>query len=96
MSRKAATIAAAKRFTELPNIGPAMAQDFAQLGLRHPRELRGLDALTLYRKLCRLTKQRQDPCVLDTFIAAVDFANGAPARPWWDYTAERKRRHPDL
>jgi len=93
---KAATIAEARRFTDLPNIGPAMARDFAQLGLATPQALRGADALALYRKLCRLTGQRQDPCVLDTFIAAVDFANGAAARPWWDYTAERKRLHPDL
>lgn len=93
---KAASIAEARRFTDLPNIGPAMARDFAQLGLKHPSELRGLDALALYSRLCKLTGQRQDPCVLDTFIAAVDFANGAAARPWWDYTAERKRLHPDL
>lgn len=93
---KAASIAEARRFTDLPNIGPAMARDFAQLGLKHPSELRGLDALRLYQRLCKLTGRRQDPCVLDTFIAAVDFANGAAARPWWDYTAERKRLHPDL
>lgn len=36
------------------------------------------------------TKSNQDPCVLDTFIAAVDFMHGAPARPWWYYTKERK------
>jgi pathogenicity locus Cdd1 protein len=30
--------------------------------------------------------------VLDTFIAAVRYMEGAPKRPWWHYTAERKRR----
>lgn len=93
---KVATLAEARRFTDLPNIGPAMAGDFAQLGLQQPQELRGADPLRLYRQLCKLTGQRQDPCVLDTFIAVVDFANGAAAKPWWDYTAERKRLHPDL
>ncbi len=29
--------------------------------------------------------------MLDTFIAAVRFVEGAPAKPWWAYTAERKR-----
>jgi hypothetical protein len=29
--------------------------------------------------------------VLDTFLAATDFMRGAPPRPWWDYTAQRKR-----
>ncbi|WP_022976607.1 helix-hairpin-helix domain-containing protein [Nevskia ramosa] len=93
---KARHITEARRFTDLPNIGPAMAGDFVQLGLKQPQDLRGADPLRLYRKLCKLTGQRQDPCVLDTFIAAVDFANGAAAKPWWAYTAERKRLHPDL
>jgi hypothetical protein len=38
----------------------------------------------------RITGKRQDPCVLDVFIATVRFIEGAPARPWWHYTAERK------
>jgi hypothetical protein len=28
--------------------------------------------------------------VLDTFMAATDFMRGAPAAPWWSYTAQRK------
>ena len=35
--------------------------------------------------------QRHDPCLLDTFIAAVRYMEGAPKKPWWKYTAERKR-----
>ena len=33
-----------------------------------------------------------DPSLLDTFVAAVDHANGAPARPWWEYSRERLAR----
>ena len=40
--------------------------------------------------LCEATGQRQDPCVLDTFMAATDFMRGAPAAPWWHYTPQRK------
>ena len=40
---------------------------------------------------CRLTGQRHDPCLLDTFIAAVRFLEGGPKKPWWAYTAQRKR-----
>jgi Pathogenicity locus len=29
--------------------------------------------------------------LLDTFIAAVRFMEGEPKKPWWKYTAERKR-----
>ena len=28
-----------------------------------------------------------DPCLCDTFIAAVRFMEGGPSRPWWYYTA---------
>ena len=53
-------------------------------------DLRGKDAFVLYQKLCAATGQRQDPCVLDTFMAVTDFMRGAPAAPWWNYTAQRK------
>jgi hypothetical protein len=45
----------------------------------------------MYDDLCRITGQRHDPCLLDTFIAAVRFMEGAPKTPWWKYTPERKR-----
>jgi hypothetical protein len=45
----------------------------------------------MYDDLCRLTGQRHDPCLLDTFIAAIRFMEGGPKKPWWSYTAERKR-----
>jgi hypothetical protein len=82
------------QFTELeqlPNVGPAVAADFKLLGVVVPRDLVGRDPYALHDELCRLTKKRHDPCLLDTFIAAVRFMGGEPARPWWAYTAERKR-----
>ena len=76
---------------DLPNVGPAVAADFVRLGIRTPRELTGRDPYALYDELNRVTGARHDPCVLDTFISAVRFMDGAPAKPWWEYTAERKR-----
>ena len=76
---------------ELPNVGPAVAADFVRLGIRTPRELAGRDPYALYDELNRVTGMRHDPCVLDTFISVVRFMDGAPAQPWWKYTAERKR-----
>jgi hypothetical protein len=76
---------------ELPNVGPAVSADLRLLGLTTPAALRGRDAYAMYDELCRVTGTRHDPCVLDTFIAVVDFMNGAPAKPWWKYTAGRKR-----
>lgn len=75
---------------QLPNIGPSLAADLRLLGILHPRELAGRDAFVLYQALCAKTGKRQDPCVLDTFMAAVDFMRGAEPAPWWHYTAQRK------
>ena len=93
---KATSWEACTRFEQIPNIGKAMTEDFRLLGLKEPADLRHCDAFTLYQRMCRLSGERQDPCVLDTYMAAIDFMKGAPARPWWDYTAERKRLHPKL
>ncbi len=89
-SPKAVSAADCRTLEQLPNIGPALAADLRAIGIRHPQELRGKDAFVLYQKLCVVTGQRQDPCVLDTFMAATDFMRGAPAAPWWAYTAQRK------
>lgn len=85
-----------RAFTDIPNVGRAMAGDLRALGFTRPAELVGQDPLALYRRLCALTGARQDPCVLDTFLAVVDFMGGGAARPWWDFTAARKRSHPEL
>ena len=95
-SPKAAQAADCLALEQLPNVGPAMAGDLKLLCIHRPAYLVGRDALQLYRELERRSGQRQDPCVLDTFMAIVDFMHGAPPRPWWHYTAERKRVHGPL
>ena len=87
---KAASAAECSALEQLPNIGPALAADLRLIGIEHPADLRGKDAFVLYQRLCAVTGQRHDPCVLDTFMAATDFMRGAPAAPWWHYTAQRK------
>ncbi len=79
-----------KSLQTLPNIGPACAKDLYMLGYRAPENLRGEDPVQMFENLCSITGKRHDPCVLDTFMSVVSFANGGPARPWWHFTAERK------
>lgn len=88
--RKATRAADCEAFEQLPNVGPAMAGDLRVLGLQHPRELAHRDPFVLYQSLCAHTGRRQDPCVLDTFMAITDFMRGAPPAAWWTYTAQRK------
>jgi len=79
------------RLEDIPNVGVSIAEDLRQLGITSPGDLPGRDPYTLYDDLCRVTSQRHDPCLLDTFIAAVRFMEGEPKTPWWKFTAERKR-----
>jgi hypothetical protein len=79
------------RLEDIPNVGPAVAAVPRQLGITSPGELAERDPYALYDDLCRITGQRHDPCLLDTFIAAVRYMEGGPKKPWWAYTAERKR-----
>ena len=79
------------RLEEIPNVGPAVAGELRRLGITSPDDLPGRDPFAMYDALCRITGQRHDPCLLDTFIAAVRFMEGEPKKPWWQYTATRKR-----
>lgn len=89
---KASHAGECQRLEQLPNVGPSIAADLRSIGIHHPSELAARDAFDLYQTLQQATGRRQDPCVLDTFLAATDFMRGAPRRPWWAYTAERKAR----
>ncbi len=91
MKSASATVQAATTLRDMPNVGPAFEADFSLLGIRTPQDLVGRDAFELYDRLCHATGQHQDPCVLDVFMATIDFASGAPAAPWHAYTPERKR-----
>ncbi len=80
-----------KLLTDLPNVGTSIAGDLQLIGIRQPDDLKGQDPLKLYELLSQKTGQRQDPCVLDVFMSIVEFMNGKKARPWWEYTATRKK-----
>ena len=79
------------KLEDLPNIGKAMAADLRLIGINSPEQLRDCDAYELYVMLCDKTGQRQDPCVIDVFLSIVHFMRGGEAKPWWKFTAERKK-----
>ena len=79
-----------QRLEQLPNIGPSLAADLRLIGIERPPTCAARTPTRSTGELCEATGQRQDPCVLDTFMAATDFMRGAAAAPWWKYTAERK------
>lgn len=77
--------------TDLPNVGSATARDLQLLGFNTPEMLVGQCPFEMYRQLCAKTGVRHDPCVIDVFMSITDFLKGSPARPWWAFTAARKR-----
>ena len=85
-----------RKFQDLVSVGPAIERDFVMMGIRNVEELAKQDPKKMYDKLCRLTGERQDPCVLDTFEAAVAQAVNPrlPAEKcqWWYWSKIRKAR----
>ncbi len=83
-----------RELRSLVSIGPAMLRDFELLGIRSVAQLARAEPSELYERLCRLTRSRQDPCVLDTFCAAVAQARDPdlpePMRAWWYWSRARK------
>ena len=83
-----------RRLAELISVGPAMLRDFEMLGIRSVSQLAKQEPKRMYERLNRKTGQRQDPCVLDTFCAAVAQARNPrlPAEQcqWWYWSRKRK------
>lgn len=78
------------RLTDLPNVGKAGAEDLRLLGIHAPGQLIGKCPFEMYQALCEKTASRHDPCVIDVFVSVTRFMAGEDARPWWNFTPERK------
>ena len=66
---------------QIPNIGPSIAADLRRIGVRQPSDLQGQDPFAMYDLLCRVDARPHDLCVLDVFMAAVDFMQGGAPSP---------------
>jgi len=78
--------------SRLRNIGKAMRRDFELLGIQSVKQLAKCDADKLYAKIQTLTGTRHDPCVWDTYAAAIHQAKTGEALAWWEFTKVRKQR----
>jgi len=92
--RKESARPGGRELGDLISIGPAMLRDFKLLGIRSVAQLARQNPKRMYARLSRATGQRQDPCVLDTFCAAVAQAKN-PQLPvsqcqWWYWSKKRK------
>lgn len=76
----------------LQNVGKATLDDLNLLGITTIDMLKKQDPNTLYTKLCKLTGNKQDPCVWDVFSAIIHEAKTGEKTPWWHWTTVRKSR----
>lgn len=90
-AQAAARSKAETELCRMANVGPAVAKHLARIDITTPDQLVDRDPFELFERLCELDGHRHDPCLLDTFMAVVDQADGGAPRPWWQFTAERKR-----
>ena len=81
-----------QKFQQIINVGPAIERDFLRLGLTKPQDLKGKSPWSLYTKISELDGAMHDPCVLDVYIASVNFMNGDPPEVWWAFTDHRKEK----
>lgn len=77
----------------MPGIGPSLAQDLRDLGVRSISDMARQSPKELYQKLCRLRKCLQDPCVLYAFRCAKYYASRKRHDPellfWWNWKGRK-------
>lgn len=88
----AAHRAALRNLRRIPGVGPTIARDLGELGVRSVGDLRGADPDALYRRLCDHQGTRVDRCMLYVFRCAVYFASTEHPDPerlkWWRWKDE--------
>jgi Pathogenicity locus len=77
----------------IPGVGPSIAQDLRDLGIRRVTDLRRRDPERLYLRLIALRGAHQDRCLLYVFRCAVYYASSERPRrellDWWRWKDRR-------
>lgn len=78
----------------IPGVGPSIAQDLIDLGIRRVADLRRRSPERLYDRLRALRGQHIDRCALYVFRCAVYFASEPQPDPerlkWWNWKDGKK------
>jgi hypothetical protein len=80
----------------IPGVGPSIAADLRELGIRRVADLKGRNPERLYARINATRGVVQDRCLLYVFRCAVYFASTprpTPARlKWWAWKDDGRRR----
>lgn len=80
-----------KLLRTIPGIGPAMARDLWDLGVRTIEDLAARDPEEMYERMRAMSGGKLDRCVLYVFRQAVYFAKTPPSErdpallKWWNW-----------
>lgn len=73
----------------IPGVGPSVAKDLRDLGVRSVADLKRRDPERMYEAINAMRGVRQDPCLLYVFRCAVYFARTPEPSPellkWWSW-----------
>jgi hypothetical protein len=79
--------ASLKELQQIPGVGPSIANDLLQIGIKRIEDLEGKNPRKLYEKSNREKGVVQDRCLLYVFRCAVYFASAKKLSPeklqWW-------------
>ncbi|MDQ7798900.1 MAG: helix-hairpin-helix domain-containing protein [Candidatus Edwardsbacteria bacterium] len=80
---------AIKKLQTIPGVGPSIARDLYQLGIRKVSDLRGRDPEKLYLQSCHQAGKQIDRCLLYVYRCAVYYASAGKHDPkflkWWNW-----------
>jgi hypothetical protein len=80
---------ALRELRTIPGVGPSIAQDLYELGIRSVADLKDADPEDLYERRCVQQGVRIDRCLLYVFRCAVYFASTprpqARLLKWWNW-----------
>lgn len=89
---RARELKALAEFQSIPSIGLEFAKDLVFMNIFSIEELKEADGAGLTDHYEQKKGFAVDPCVEDQFRLIVHYAQtGDASRPWWGFTAERKR-----
>jgi len=82
-----------KELQIIPGVGPIIAQDLWNIGIKSVADLKRKDPRELYLKICTKKGYDVDPCVLYVCRLSVYFAENEKLDPkklkWWNWKDEK-------
>lgn len=78
-----------KKLQVIPGVGPKLAKEFVDIGIKNVKDFRGKDPKNLYFQICTKQGMQVDKCVLYVCRSSVYFAENIKhdqeKLKWWNW-----------